>query len=146
MMKDEALPMSVLLDDVPLAWPDMGLASVLDRRTHDRFAVTWSVDCITEDTFLYASLANISAMGIFVKTVDPLPVGTLLCLSFAPPGHEAFTLAGRVAWINRWREGGDNPNPGMGVRFVALTLPDRERLVAVIRSIAYLREPPADLS
>jgi type IV pilus assembly protein PilZ len=134
MMNDEAMPST---------WNDVTAytASAAERRTHDRFAVTWSVDCVTEDTFLYASLANISAMGIFVRTMDPLDVGTLLCLSFAPPGCEPFKLAGRVAWINRWRPDGDNPNPGMGVRFVALTLADRERLVAVIRSIAYLREP-----
>ena len=112
-----------------------------ERRTCDRFDVEWAVDCIAEDTFLYASIANISAMGIFVQTVDPLPVGTLLMLSFEPPGYEPFKLQGRVAWVNKVRPDGDNPNPGMGVRFVDLTPPDRERLVEVIRTIAYVREP-----
>jgi type IV pilus assembly protein PilZ len=36
----------------------------------------------------------------------------------------------------------DNPNPGMGIRFITLTLPDRERIVETIRTIAYLREEP----
>jgi type IV pilus assembly protein PilZ len=36
----------------------------------------------------------------------------------------------------------DNPNPGMGIRFVNLTLDDREKLVEVIRTIAYLRDEP----
>ena len=62
-------------------------------------------------------------------------------LAFAPPGHEAFKLEGTVAWINRVRENGDNPNPGMGVKFIALQLSDRERLVEIIRTIAYVREP-----
>jgi type IV pilus assembly protein PilZ len=143
MIKDEASPKSIALEDptTGLPWADIDAVSALDRRTHDRFAVTWHVDCVTEDTFLYASLANISAMGIFVRTMDPLPVGTLVRLSFMPPGYASFSLFGRVAWINRWRTDRDNPNPGMGVRFEALTLPDRERLVEVIRSIAYLREP-----
>jgi type IV pilus assembly protein PilZ len=112
-----------------------------ERRTHDRFEVEWSVDCVAKDTFLYASIANISEMGIFVKTTDPLVVGTRLTLAFEPPGAEPFRLAGRVAWINRMRDDGDNPNPGMGVRFVNLKPDERERLVEVIRTIAYVREP-----
>ena len=115
--------------------------SASDRRIYDRFEVTWAVDCVADDTFLYASIANISEMGIFVRTIDPLPVGTGLSLQFAPPGYESFRLRGVVAWLNRVREDGDNPNPGMGIRFVGLTLDDRERLVEIIRTIAYVREP-----
>ena len=102
---------------------------------------TWSVDCVADDTFLYASIANISEMGIFVRTTDPLVIGTRIVLAFAPPGHDSFKLEGEVAWVNKVRETGDNPNPGMGVRFVGLTLEERERLVEVIRTIAYVREP-----
>jgi type IV pilus assembly protein PilZ len=112
-----------------------------ERRSHDRFEVEWAVDCIAEDTFLYASITNISAMGIFVKTTDPLAIGTRLVLAFAPPGYLPFKLEGEVAWINPLRPNGDNPNPGIGVRFVNLLPDDRERLVEVIRTIAYVREP-----
>ena len=110
-----------------------------DRRSHDRFDVEWAVDCIADDTFLYASIANISAMGIFVRTIEPKAVGAKLLLSFEPPGYEPFKLEGEVAWINPLRPDGDNPNPGMGVRFVNLGAADRERLVEVIRTIAYVR-------
>jgi type IV pilus assembly protein PilZ len=110
-----------------------------DRRITARYEVSWAVDCVGPDTFLYASLANISEMGIFVLTTEPLPVGTRLMLSFSPPGHESFKLAGQVAWVNKLRPNGDNPNPGMGIRFINLTLEDRERLVDVIRAICYLR-------
>jgi type IV pilus assembly protein PilZ len=110
-----------------------------DRRRNDRFEVTWDVDCVADDTFLYASITNISEMGIFVKTFEPLPIGTRLLLTFAPPGQEAFKLVGTVAWQNKLKLSADNPNPGMGIRFVDLTLDDRERLVQVVRTIAYLR-------
>ena len=43
-----------------------------DRRCTERVDVLWSVDCETEDTFLYAAITNISEMGIFVRTNDPL--------------------------------------------------------------------------
>jgi type IV pilus assembly protein PilZ len=34
----------------------------------------------------------------------------------------------------------ENRNPGMGIRFVDITADDRERLVEVVRTIAYLRD------
>ncbi len=128
-----------------------------ERRNFDRFEVTWDVDCTTEDTFLYASISNISQMGIFVTTREPLAIGTKIWLSFTPQKNRArqnadvtletnaaetepFKLEGVVAWVNPVKANGDNPNPGMGVRFVDLTLPDRERIVDLVRAIAYLRE------
>jgi type IV pilus assembly protein PilZ len=113
-----------------------------ERRNFDRYDVEWAVDCVASDTFLYASITNISEMGIFVRTSDPLRLGTRLRLSFAPPGSESFALEGAVAWVNNIRENGDNPNPGMGIRFVNLKPEERERLVEVIRTIAYIRETP----
>lgn len=114
----------------------------LNRRSSERFDVTWSVDCETEDTFLYASIANISEMGIFVRTTDPLAIGTHVTLRFAAPSMpEPFVLRGTVQWVNEVRPLHDNPNPGMGIRFTSLEPDDRERLVEAIHTIAYLREP-----
>ena len=48
--------------------------SVADRRTVDRYPVEWAVDCVASDTFLYASITNISELGIFVRTTEPLGV------------------------------------------------------------------------
>lgn len=111
-----------------------------ERRSSERIVVTWSVDCRTEETFLYASIRNISEMGIFVATLNPLPVGTVITLRFAPPGaEEPFVLMGRVQWVNFVKPLADNPNPGMGVRFLDLTLDARERLVEAIHTIAYVR-------
>ena len=128
------------------ATPATGPAGVDDsaeRRVFDRYDVEWSVDCVATDTFLYASITNISEMGIFVRTTDPLKLNTKLRLTFAPPGGEqGFQLEGCVAWVNCVRENGDNPNPGMGIRFVDLRPDERERLVDVIRTIAYLRDVP----
>ncbi len=134
--------------------PPVHEASSLDaeaasnRRVVTRVDVTWAVDCETEDTFLYASITNISELGIFVRTTDPLPVGTLVRLRFALPrqaeAHDALTIEGTVQWVNALRPLSDNPNPGMGIRFVGLTLDDRERIVEAVRTIAYLRESPTN--
>lgn len=118
----------------------VGSTGRIERRSSERYEVTWSVDCKTEDTFLYAAITNISELGIFVHTIDPLPIGTQLTLHFAPPdSREAFILQGMVQWVNAVRPMHDNPNPGMGIRFVDLTPDDRERLVDTVRTIAYLR-------
>src|SRR5215475_1413894 len=64
-----------------------------NRRSSERVDVLWSVDCETEDTFLYAAITNISEMGIFVRTTEPLAVGTEVILRFAPPhASEPFIL------------------------------------------------------
>ena len=135
-----------------------GGAAPQAERITERVDVLWSVDCETEDTFLYAAITNISAMGIFVRTEEPLAVGTSVTLRFAPPRargqraadpqagpalpSEAFVLDGVVQWVNRVRPREDNLNPGMGIRFAHLTLADRERIVEASHTIAYLREEP----
>jgi len=112
-----------------------------DRRSSDRIDVTWSVDCESKDTFLYASIANISEFGIFVRTQEPLEVGTRLILRFVTPGsEEPFVLTGQVQWVNAVRMLADNLNPGMGIRFVDLTSEARERLIDAVRTIAYVRD------
>lgn len=120
---------------------DEGPKSGANRRAAERVDVVWSVDCETEETFLYASITNISALGIFVRTTEPLEVGTELTLRFAPPGHRMpFVVSGVVQWVNPVLALAVSPNPGMGIRFARLSLEDRERLVDAIRTIAYVRD------
>ncbi len=107
-----------------------------ERRQSRRLPVDYSVDYHHGDTFLFSYITNISEMGIFVRSEEPLAKGTMLRLKFAPPGGEAFDLEGEVAWINPPRP--DAVNPGMGIRFVHLTPETRERLVDLVRTIAYL--------
>jgi type IV pilus assembly protein PilZ len=109
-----------------------------ERRSYERVPVDWSVDYQSGDTFLFSYITNISAMGIFVYSEKPLPVGSEITLKFAPPGETPLELRGEVTWVNPFREGGENLNPGMGVRFVDLEPPVRERLVELVRTIAYL--------
>lgn len=114
-----------------------------ERRSSRRFEVSWDVDCKTEETFLFAAITNISEMGIFVTTNEPLAIGTLIRLKFATSeGNEAFDLRGQVRWINHVKPFGDNLNPGMGVLFINLQPEQRERLVETVRTIAYLRGDP----
>lgn len=120
----------------------VGKGRTSDNRRHsDRVNVCWDVDCKTEDTFLYASIRNISAIGIFVQTNHPLEVGTLLTLRFTPPESDApFALQGAVQWVNQVKVLAENKNPGMGISFVDLTTSERRRLRAIIPTLAYVRD------
>jgi type IV pilus assembly protein PilZ len=101
-----------------------------------------AVDCASGETFLFVYVANASDLGIFVPSEAPLPVGTGLRVGFEGIGEEGtdLTLDGEVAWVNPLKNG-DNANPGMGIRFVALSREDRELVVSYVRAIAYLDEP-----
>lgn len=111
-----------------------------ERRTSQRFDVEWAVDCVGEETFLYAEITNVSQLGIFVACQRPCEVGTSLVLKFNPKGTaHTFSLPGRVQWVNRSHGFASSKHPGMGIRFIDLSAEDRERLVEVIHTIAYLR-------
>ena len=113
--------------------------SGVDRRQHERVLVDWKVDYRASDTFLFAYISDISAMGIFVRTPRPEPPGTRLNLRFSPPGSVPLELEGQVTWINPPRADNDaHRQAGMGIQFVDLTAPQREQLLRLVRTFAYL--------
>jgi len=111
-----------------------------DRRQSPRILVDLEVDYRCEDTFLFAYITDMSALGIFIRTNAPEPEGTRLHLRFTPPGeHSPLAVEGRVVWVNRFRPGDiTNLNPGMGIKFVDIDQPLRKRVVELVRKIAYL--------
>jgi len=112
-----------------------------ERREHERFETSVSVVYASGDTFLFAYLKNISAMGIFIRTNAPEPPGTVINLRFTPPGGPQLNLEGRVMWVNPYRPGSyDNINPGMGLQFIDLTDAQREQIVNLVRTFAYLSD------
>jgi type IV pilus assembly protein PilZ len=117
-----------------------------DRRQFERVLVDLEVDYRCEDTFLFAYITDISAMGIFVQTRSPEPPGTRLNLRFTVPStQKSFELEGEVIWINPYRPGDrENLNPGMGIRFVDLTQSEREKLTELVKTFAYLDDDEGD--
>lgn len=113
--------------------------SGIDRRQYERVAVDWSVDYKASDTFLFAYISDISAMGIFVRTPKPEPPGTQLNLRFSPPGGPALELEAKVKWINPPRDDNDpGRQPGMGLEFVDLSPGQRDQILRLVRTFAYL--------
>lgn len=110
-----------------------------DRRQHERVLVCMEVDYRCDDTFLFAYITDLSAMGIFVQTDKPHPPGTLLNLRFRPSGGPQIDVEGRVIWVNQ-PHGAESINPGMGVQFVDLTPAQRDQILHLVRTFAYLND------
>jgi uncharacterized protein (TIGR02266 family) len=86
------------------------------QRAHTRLAVNLLIDYQVLDQFLYDYATNISLGGVFIRSQNPLPVGTKLRVQFSLPGLEETVVTwGEVAHVieERAKEG----FPGMGIRF-----------------------------
>jgi type IV pilus assembly protein PilZ len=114
-----------------------------ERRTAPRVPIELEVDYGCDDTFLFAYITDISILGIFVRTNQPAPPGTRLTLRFTPPGREPLHVKGQVIWINPYRPGEENTNPGMGIRFVTLSAHQRDAIGHLVRTFAYLDDERA---
>lgn len=113
-----------------------------NRRLVERVLIDLEVDYGSDDTYLFAYARNISALGIFLQTQTPEALGTRLNLRFTVPATgERLQVEGVVRWVNPFRPGDlNNLNPGMGIEFIDLGQEHRERIVDLIRLIAYLPE------
>ena len=114
-----------------------------DRRIHERVPVDLEVDYRASDTFLFAYITDISAMGIFVRTETPEPKGARINMRFRVAGGELMEVEGVVVWINPVvADEGEARNPGMGVEFVNLSAAQREEMLRLVRTFAYLNDEP----
>jgi len=114
-----------------------------ERRAHIRFPASLEVDYQSDDTYVYSFSADLSEMGIFVRTHAPYPAGTQLRLTFRVHGEQAIEAEGRVVWVADAKdEDAAAPMPagppGMGLEFVQLSASQRERILDLVRSFAYL--------
>jgi type IV pilus assembly protein PilZ len=119
-----------------------------ERRQGTRLKVRFDVDYRSDETFLFAAITDISEMGIFIATVTPPPVGETVDLRFNLPevlrnemgqGPSVLTLKATVQWVT---DGPPNAeSPGMGLRFLDPDEVTANRIVELVRTIAYLDSP-----
>jgi uncharacterized protein (TIGR02266 family) len=107
------------------AWPG------LERRRHPRLDVRFEISYQHLDDFFYDYAINLSRGGIFIRSINPLAVGTGLKLRFSIPGRkEVIETSGRIVRVVK---PGDphGQDPGMGIEFQALG----EKDLALINSL-----------
>jgi hypothetical protein len=100
-----------------------------DKRSHER--VTINKEFESFDAFIHEYVTNISRTGVFVKSKQPLSVGTRVNLKFIVIMDDIETIEG-VGEVVRV----ENDPPGMGVVFTELSQYSKhliERLLTVQR-------------
>jgi len=63
---------------------------------------------------------NLGEGGVFVATLNLLPVGTPVDLTFSLPGNTRLRVKGEVRWTREIDDRVPDVFPGVGVRFVEL--------------------------
>ena len=90
----------------------------VDRRIETRQTV--NLDFASVDQFINEYVSNISRSGVFIKSDDPLPVGTRVTLKFTVIMDDLETIEG-VGEVVRTITKAPGVQPGMGVVFISLT-------------------------
>ena len=107
-----------------------------ERRTSLRHNIHIDVNYGAGSAYLFSRSENLSELGIFLATDETYDVQTQIDLRFrASEGGEPLEIKGEVVWIEIGKSG---KKRGMGVRFLDLTETQKDRIKALIRTIAYL--------
>lgn len=101
--------------------PAATVAAKKPQRVNPRVKMQAAVDFTSDNNFFNGFSANISDGGLFVATVNLLPLGTEVDLSFSLPSGERIEAKGVVQWVREVNDRLPDAFPGMGVQFAALS-------------------------
>ena len=94
-----------------------------DTRAEKRIAVNREFSSIEE--FITEYVNNLSRSGVFIRSDDPLPVGTTVDLKFSVIAPDFETIEG-IGTVVRLQTAPDGTPEGMGVVFTELTAYSRD--------------------
>lgn len=107
------------------------------KRQSPRVRMQAQVDFESDDNFFNGFSSNISDGGLFIATVNVLPLGTNVDVGFTLPTGERIECKGVVRWVREIDDRNPDSHPGMGVQFVDL----EERSATAIEHFIQQREP-----
>ncbi len=107
------------------------------RRAAPRVALCAEISLGSDHNFFTGFTNDISDGGVFVATVNLMPIGTQVDLAFSLPGGPRIEGKGEVRWVREFDDRNPDAFPGMGIRFTDLPLPD----VTAIHGFTQQREP-----
>lgn len=111
-------------------------ARARDKRSAPRIPIQLKVDIeSTQDHYLFEYSSNLSQSGIFIQTEEPLEPGTLVNIQFSLPDQILIRTRGEVMWKSDDEE---DPELGMGIKFLGLKEEDRDHILNVLKKLAIL--------
>ncbi|MHB8872748.1 MAG: PilZ domain-containing protein [Myxococcaceae bacterium] len=100
-----------------------------DRRVEVRRTI--NRDFASVEEFITEYVSNLSRSGVFIRSDDPLPIGTKVSLRFTVILDELETIEG-VGEVVRLVPAGAEAAPGMGVVFTELTSYSRQLIERIL--------------
>lgn len=116
-----------------------------DSRSEPRVSLSVRVKYNTPEGNPFESRANgIGGGGLFIESLEPLPVGTKLAIQFTLPDNPSDWLQakGVVAWVCP-KADQYTFSPGMGVQFTNIAADTRDRVLDLVQSFKNVGQPAA---
>jgi type IV pilus assembly protein PilZ len=117
--------------------------SIDDRRGDGRAPITLRVDYTRLNSFFADYTKNISKGGTFIRTNNPLDLGTEFVFVLVMPEDRTLELTGVVKWIVSEADATDDKPAGMGIQFVFADDAQRLRLDAFVADLMQQSLGPA---
>lgn len=108
-----------------------------NRRSTPRVSLCTEISLASESNFFTGFTNDISEGGLFMATVDVMPIGTEVDVSFSLPSGHKIAAKGEVRWVRDIDELNPENFPGMGIRFTDVN----SASVQAIHQFAAEREP-----
>jgi len=109
-----------------------------DRRIETRAPISLKVEYKRLNSFFADYTRNISRGGTFIRTQNPLPIGTSFVFELRVPKLEdALRIQGKVQWTVSEQEAAaqDDTDAGMGIGFVYGSEAERERVERIVDTL-----------
>jgi len=113
------------------------IGKVALKRVAARVAMQTQVDMVSDSNFFTGFSTNISEGGLFVATVNVLPPGTPVDVTFTLPAGGRLTVKGEVRWTREVNDRTPEVFPGVGVHFTDVD----PAVVSQIKTFVQQREP-----
>ena len=113
------------------------IGKVALKRVAARVAMQTQVDLASDSNFFTGFSTNISEGGLFVATVNVLPTGTPVDVTFTLPAGARLTVKGEVRWTREINDRTPDVFPGVGVRFTEVD----PAVVSQSKNFVQQREP-----
>lgn len=99
------------------------------RRAEDRTSAKIRINFKSASDFFRAYIGNLGTGGLFIKTTQRVPAGTMLNLEFNLPDSEnLIQVRGKVVWARSQEESDEKKPPGLGIQFVEMNSEDAKVL------------------
>lgn len=107
-----------------------------DRRDDPRAPIELKVEYRRLNTFFADYTRNISRGGTFIKTENPLTIGTEFIFKLQIPSlKEPITLNGKVKWVVDIKDATEDSPPGMGIKFIYSNQDERDLIESKVERL-----------